>query len=350
MLQQDLLGGILENVAASIFWKDRGSCYLGCNEQFAREAGLSSPPEIAGKTDYGLAWTREQADFYRECDRRVMESGEPMLNIEEAQRQADGRDVVILTNKVPLRDASGRITGLLGIYMDITERKRQEERLEQSLEENRLLTQRCMRLQEEERRQVAHELHDELGQFLAAIQMRASYVLAKAEGEAPDIADAAADIVRASQETLDTIRDLVRRLRPAVLDYLGVEDVFRSTLADWHARCQSIDYSFSVSGDMEILPVEIRVVLYRILQEGLTNISKHAGARHVVIALKREHDRIELEITDDGNGMDMDTRSAGVGIQGMRERARAAGGEIQIQTSPGQGLKVSVALPLVQGA
>jgi PAS domain S-box-containing protein len=128
--QRDLFETVLANVPASIFWKDRNSVYVGANKHFAQDAGLRSPDELIGKTDYDMAWTQEEADFYRQCDREVMDSGQPLLNIEESQRQADGKEVYLLTNKVPLRDESGDLYGILGIYMDITKRKQAEIRLE----------------------------------------------------------------------------------------------------------------------------------------------------------------------------------------------------------------------------
>jgi PAS domain S-box-containing protein len=128
--QRALFETVLANVPASIFWKDRNSVYLGANKQFAQDTGLRSPDDLIGKTDYDLTWRQEEADFYRQCDRNVMDSGEPLLNIEESQRQAGGKKAYLLTNKVPLRDESGEISGMLGIYMDITERKQAEIRFE----------------------------------------------------------------------------------------------------------------------------------------------------------------------------------------------------------------------------
>lgn len=128
--QRDLFETVLSNVPASIFWKDRNSVYLGANQHFAEDTGLRNPDELIGKIDYDLTWRQEEADFYRQCDRQVMDSGQPLLNIEESQRQAHGKAVYLLTNKVPLRDESGEIYGMLGIYMDITDRKQAEIRLE----------------------------------------------------------------------------------------------------------------------------------------------------------------------------------------------------------------------------
>jgi two-component system sensor kinase FixL len=130
--QRGLLENVLSNVPASIFWKDRNSVFLGVNNRFAREAGFNSPEEIIGKSDYDLAWTREEADFYRECDREVMDSGTAMLNIEETQRQADGTEVNLLTNKVPLLDTTGQVSGMLGIYIDISKLKQVENTLRKS--------------------------------------------------------------------------------------------------------------------------------------------------------------------------------------------------------------------------
>jgi len=130
--KRDLLNNILNNVPASIFWKDRNSVYLGVNNRFARDTGRQDPQEIVGKTDYDLAWTREQADFYRDCDQQVMDSGKAMLNIEESQRQADGKVIHLLTSKVPLLDAAGQASGILGIYVDISKLKQAEDTLRKS--------------------------------------------------------------------------------------------------------------------------------------------------------------------------------------------------------------------------
>jgi PAS domain S-box-containing protein len=130
--QRDLFETVLANVPASIFWKDRNSVYLGANKRFAQDTGLRNPDELIGKTDYDMAWTQEEAEFYRRCDRQVLDSGQPLLNIEESQRQADGKEVYLHTNKVPLRDELGEVYGMLGIYMDITERKQAEMALRES--------------------------------------------------------------------------------------------------------------------------------------------------------------------------------------------------------------------------
>lgn len=128
-LESDFVLELVKQVPAYIFWKDRNSVYLGCNNAFAHSLGLSSPAEIVGKTDYDLPTTEEESDSFRADDKQVIESKKPKLNIEEYQTFPDGRTVVLLTNKVPLLDKQNNVIGILGIYHDITDRKKLEENL-----------------------------------------------------------------------------------------------------------------------------------------------------------------------------------------------------------------------------
>ncbi len=129
--------GLMENIIANIpfyvFWKDRDSVYLGCNQRFASAAGVARPENIVGKTDFDLAWRREEAETTRISDRRVMEKRQPLLEVEEKHRQADGGEATYLVSKVPLLDDAGGVMGIVGIYTDITLRKRSEEELHRAL-------------------------------------------------------------------------------------------------------------------------------------------------------------------------------------------------------------------------
>jgi PAS domain S-box-containing protein len=129
--QGKLLAGLLANIPSGVFWKGRDFRYQGCNEAFARSAGMKRSEDIVGRTDYELAWDHDQADYFRACDRQVMEENRPMYNIQETERQADGRQAILLTSKVPLLDADGQVWGLLGIDTDISELKRVEAELRQ---------------------------------------------------------------------------------------------------------------------------------------------------------------------------------------------------------------------------
>ncbi len=124
---QKFLQLIIDNIPQLVFWKDPQSTFLGCNQLFAKAAGFASSQDIIGKTDYDMPWEKEESDWFRESDRRVMGSGIPELAISEPIKKADGKQAWAETNKIPLRDAKGRTIGILGTFQDVTERKQLEQ-------------------------------------------------------------------------------------------------------------------------------------------------------------------------------------------------------------------------------
>ncbi|MGE5309026.1 MAG: PAS domain-containing protein [Deltaproteobacteria bacterium] len=130
---QEKLKQILDTIPVSVFWKDRNSTFLGCNRRFAEKAGVRSPEELIGKNDFDLVW-KDQAPLYRADDRRVIESGVPKINYEEPQTSPSGRTIWLQTSKIPLRNAKGEITGVMGTFEDITPRKQAEEAVKNSMQ------------------------------------------------------------------------------------------------------------------------------------------------------------------------------------------------------------------------
>ena len=124
--QEELLQLIIDNIPQFMFWKDRDSVYLGCNMNFAKSAGLNKPRDIVGKTDYDLPWSKEESDFYRLVDKKVMDSGKPEINFEEQQTTPNGKKIWLRTNKIPFRNSEGEVIGILGTYENITVKKELE--------------------------------------------------------------------------------------------------------------------------------------------------------------------------------------------------------------------------------
>jgi PAS domain S-box-containing protein len=129
---QEMLQLVMDNIPQFIFWKDRNSVFSGCNQNFARVAGVGTPENIVGKTDYDLPWKKEESDLFRERDAHVMETDTPEYHVVETQLQADGKQAIVDTNKIPLHDPEGNVVGILGTYEDVTEHKQAEAALRAS--------------------------------------------------------------------------------------------------------------------------------------------------------------------------------------------------------------------------
>jgi PAS domain S-box-containing protein len=194
---QQLLQLVLDNIPQLIFWKDRNSVYQGCNQNFADVAGMGSPENIVGKTDYDLPWTDEEADWYRQCDQQVMTSAQPELHIIETQQQADGNQPWLETNKIPLQDSQGQVIGILGTIEDITSRKQAEETLKRYNEElEARVTERTAQLQQS---------LQELTNLKFALDQSAIVSIADVHGNIIDVNDKFCQISGHSREELISI-------------------------------------------------------------------------------------------------------------------------------------------------
>jgi len=213
-------------------------------------------------------------------------------------------------------------------------------------EDNRLLSQKCLMVQEDERRSLARELHDELGQCLNAIKLDAVAIRSMTHGKQPEIETSASAIVDLSGHVYDVVRDIMQRLRPAALDALGLQDAVAHLFGQWRRRNPAVECSFVASGDLSGLGEVMNITVYRLVQECLTNIAKHAGATRVTVTLARRGGEVLVAVSDDGRGMDLQAKRIGLGLVGLRERVEALHGHLQLASEPGKGLEVQARLPI----
>jgi two-component system sensor histidine kinase DegS len=199
--------------------------------------------------------------------------------------------------------------------------------------------------QEEERRRIARELHDGVGPALASMNLRLQ-TAGKLLEQDRHLADEIAELANLAQANVRDIRRLIYDLRPVALDELGLVPAVREHLA----RCEQehgLVVGFTAE-DGERLPAPVETALFRIVQEAVNNVIRHAQARHLSVTLTRSAERVELRITDDGQGFDAQLPRSGrhVGLWSMCERVEQLGGQFELASAPGQGTTVTAALPL----
>jgi len=242
-----------------------------------------------------------------------------------------------------VRDASGNPLYVLGIAVDITAHKRAERTLQE-------LSARLMRLQDEERRRIARELHDSTGQNLAALKLNLSRL--DRAPLAPDLKDVVTDSLTLADRMLTEIRTLSHLLHPPLLEELGLASAIRMYVDGFSER-SGIAVYLDIPENLGRYGPDLETAIFRIIQEGLTNIYRHSGGTQCWITMRLEGDKLQLELSDDGTGLRIETledweRGApafGVGLSGMRERARQLGGYLDIE-STGSGCIVRSAFPL----
>jgi len=218
-------------------------------------------------------------------------------------------------------------------------------RAEETTQEIRQLSAQLRRAQEEERRSISRELHDDVGQTLTSLRMELGTLQhLRATGER-DYATRLEEMKGMAEHSLHVIRDIAAGLRPSVLDDLGLPAAVQKQAREFSKRT-NIPVTLSVDGPFEQLRDPQRTYIYRIVQEALTNCAKHAHAAAISVALLDRGDAIELTVTDDGVGFQPErVPHAGLGLIGMAERARELGGTASVRSAPGQGTSIHISIP-----
>jgi PAS domain S-box-containing protein len=333
ILIQDLDGRIA-------FWNPSAERLFGYSAQEAvgRPATLLAPPQ-------------QEPEILQRID--AIRRGETVSDVETQRVARDGRIIDVALSVTPLSDPdSGRVTGCICSMRDITERRQAESRALE-LEKRRQITQLLQSRLEEERRGLARELHDELGQCITAIKSIGTSIARQSAPDAP-VRASANTIVNVAGHIYDVVHDIVGRLRPGALDTLGLAETLKDLVAVWAARHPEIEFHFDLSGDVANLGEAIDIAVYRVVQECLTNAVRHAGATRIEIRVARVAagggSGAALSVVARDNGRGMDVRAAvdrsRFGLAGIRERVEALDGEFDVSSAPGSGVRVSVTLPL----
>jgi len=242
-------------------------------------------------------------------------------------------------------DETGQAVRMFGTIQDITERKRAEAALREANEKLQLLSRRLITMQEDERRGLAQKLHDEIGQTLTAVKI--GLQTAQASDDLPATRRHTGDSVALVDQVLRQVREIALELRPSTLDHLGLVPALR-----WYFDQQRVRSGLKIDfRHLDLSPgisAEIQTACYRIAQEAMTNILRHAQAQNVVVELRELNGALEFSMKDDGVGFDFEhTKSrASLGLVGMKERALLVGGSLDVTSPPTKGTTLLARLPL----
>ena len=239
----------------------------------------------------------------------------------------------------------------LMIMSDISQLKSTIDFNHNLLHENRKLMKELFHVQEKERRLIARELHDELGQWLTTIRVENEIILNNVSSDSL-IAINARAINESTRKINKIIHEILHQLRPALMDTLGLTDALSELRQHWCVHHPQITLELKFSGELDKLGEPINIAIYRIVQEGLTNICNHAAATWAQIILSREigielaEDYLLLTIEDNGKGYNINRQSHGLGLLGMRERVIALNGTLSVRSACNEGTKINIKLPI----
>jgi len=292
-------------------------------------------------------WTKEEAAGKNLHELLATESPEPLEAIQEhllregiwqgevTQAVKDGRRISVETRKALQRNEKGEPTDVFEINRDITKRKNAEDSL-------RSLSLWLIQLQDEERRRIARELHDSTGQILAVLALNLGALCGRAKQLGPADKEALEEALNLARRASNEIRTLSYLLYPPTLDTGGLPSALQ-WLIDGFGKRSELQTNLEVSPELGRLPQNLETAIFRIVQEGLTNVYRHSGAALAKVRVLLEPGAIHTEISDNGNGMPAhvmdawkDGGNSGVGIRGMSERVKQLGGSLRIESKPGR--------------
>jgi len=330
---------ILKYTPSVVYIKDKLGRYSLVNSRYEELFGVKNQ-DTKGKTDYDIM-DGKVAQQFQASDLRVL-SERRSHQVDQHIHQADGLHTYLAV-KFPIYDESGEISGICGILNDITAVKKAQDRL-------RRLSGSIMANQEKERSAIARELHDELGQVLTALRMDAVWIQNRLKDKDRQASERALTMCQLIDKNIEDVRGMAIRLRPGVLDDLGLVDALEWYTTDFERRTEIT----CVFEHEKVPPISdvIATAAYRITQEALTNVVRHASASKVDVVLKTRNGALTLAVEDNGCGFNSLAlaESEGLGVAGMRERAGLVGGMLEVHSQPKKGTQVFFKVPIYDKA
>lgn len=343
---------LVENLPDAVVRYDRNYRRILANSAFYRTSGLTEEDAIGNSPiETGVAWPSNIGlDAYQEYLRSVMETGQAanVLLISSYPGNASNQYFAYYDYRlVPEYAPDGRLIGVLGIGHDVSELKNMHIQLQESQTMLRALVERNESIREAERRHLAREVHDELGQMLNAVRLNLIVLERRFGRENPEMRGMVGTMLEHLGNTIAIARNIVLALHPTVLD-AGI-----ALALDWLVR--EFDRSAGIACHLAVdqgiaLDESQSMVVFRIVQESLTNVARHSGASWVEVVLVQDEAMYRLEISDNGRGFDVSlprTRKS-LGLIGMRERVFMLGGALDLTSTPGEGTVVRIAFPVIQ--
>lgn len=329
------ISSLLRYTPAVVYMKDRDGRFTLVNSRFEELFGVAGD-NARGKTDKEIL-PIDVADQFQRHDEQVLEERRAR-QVEEEILQDDGPHTY-LSVKFPIYDETGAASGVCSICTDVTAVKKAQDQL-------RRLSGSIMSRQEQERAAIARELHDELGQVLTALRMDAVWLRDRLKERDSAGAERAMTMCRLIDRTIEEVRGIAIRLRPGVLDTLGLVDALEWYTTDFERRTE-ISCIFEHAA-VPPVPDTLATAAYRIAQEALTNVARHADAARVNVDLMGTDGFVVLSVSDDGKGFNIQVLSEdeALGVAGMRERAGLVGGDVTVRSRPGEGTRVQFRVPV----
>lgn len=338
--------GLFEQSNEAIFVTSPTGRITAVNPAFVRLAGRS-PYELLGMKLLEIIGGRKKRTHIR--DRFVLNRS--VYDIEVEFERNNGEIVYAQGGATAIYDPDGRIIGYQGAARDVTKQKRVERELRDSQDQLRRLAGHLQQVREDERTLIAREIHDELGQALTAIHLDLASLQKTVSSSAPlravgDLAKRLSTVTHRIDETIDKVRNISYQIRPSMLDDLGLDSAVQWYIRDFEQRT-GIEINLESELKDEILDAEVGTAIFRILQESLTNVARHAKASTVKVSLKRLNGNLQLQVEDNGVGFDERrlVDSVSLGLVGMRERANAFNGRVSIESHRQKGTSVTVTIP-----